>query len=68
MFVTRTMYSSWLPASAGPPPTTATCFVIESCWRGADDDDRRLRAGRGIAVAVGQQRRHLLRCAPSPGC
>ena len=27
---TRTRYSSCPPASAGPPPTTATCLVIES--------------------------------------
>src|SRR5262245_32154440 len=32
MFVTRTRYSSWPPASAAPPPTTATCLVMVSCW------------------------------------
>ena len=32
MFVTRTTYSSVEPGSAAPPPTTVTCFVIESCW------------------------------------
>ena len=32
MFVTRTTYSSTAPGSAAPPPTTVTCFVIESCW------------------------------------
>src|SRR5438093_1332488 len=32
MFVTVTRYSSVEPASAGPPPTTETCFVIDSCW------------------------------------
>jgi hypothetical protein len=31
MFVTLTTYSSVAPASAAPPPTTVTCFVIETC-------------------------------------
>ena len=31
-FVTRTSYSSCPPASAAPPPTTATCLSIMSCW------------------------------------
>ena len=31
MFTTLTRYSSVEPGSAGPPPTTRTCFVIESC-------------------------------------
>ena len=59
MFVTRTTYSSAEPGSAAPPPTTVTCFVIESCWPCAHHDDRRFRAGRGIAVAIGQQVRQL---------
>ena len=32
MFVTVTRYSSVAPGRAGPPPTTKTCFVIDSCW------------------------------------
>ena len=32
MFWTVTVYSSVAPGSAAPPPTTATCFVISSCW------------------------------------
>ena len=32
MLVTVTTYSSSAPGTAGPPPTTATCLVIESCW------------------------------------
>ena len=32
MFVAFTTYSSCAPGTAAPPPTTVTCFVIESCW------------------------------------
>src|SRR5262245_50373800 len=32
MLTTVTTYSSCEPGSAAPPPTTATCFVIDSCW------------------------------------
>ena len=32
IFVALTTYSSVAPARAAPPPTTVTCFVIESCW------------------------------------
>src|SRR5204863_2296013 len=32
-FTTPTTYSSVAPATAGPPPTTETCFVIRSCCR-----------------------------------
>ena len=56
---TQTTYSSVAPATAGPPPTTETCFVIRSCCDVADDDHGRLRPRRGIAVAVREQVRQL---------
>ena len=31
-FTTVTRYSSCAPGTAAPPPTTETCFVMESCW------------------------------------
>ena len=68
MFVALTTYSSVEPGSAAPPPTTVTCFVIESCWPDSHHDDRRFRARRRIAVAIGQQVRQLRAVAPRPGC
>ena len=59
MFVALTTYSSVAPGRAAPPPTTVTCFVIESCW----PTPTTMTVGSGpvaaIAVAIGQQVRQF---------
>jgi hypothetical protein len=57
-FVTGRRIRAWR-REAQPPPTTVTCFVIESCWPAPTTNAPSARARRRVAVAVRQEVRQL---------